>query len=230
MAGLGTVMPSPKFVGLDGTGAPLSGGKLYTYAAGTTTPLSTYQDANLGVANTNPVILDSAGRAVVFLTANTYKFTLTDVNDQLVWTVDGVASTGLSQSIVGVGGIVHEFGGLEMSPVTSTSYPTGTDYTSCHADTSWWSLDSALLIGSFGLRGMIVAPGGDTVTVAIVNLSDGSPNTPIATISSASTTGETVISTAIPFAAAGTAKIYAIKAKVSAGSGFSWGLEVTRLS
>lgn len=230
MSLLGTVMPSPKFVGLDADGAPLSGGKLYTYAAGTDTALSTYQDANLSVANANPVILDSAGRAVVFLTANTYKFTLTDASGNLMWTVDGVASTGLSQSIVGIGGIVHEFGGLEMSQVSATSYPSGTGYSTCHADTSWWTLDSALLNGSFALRGMMLTTTGGTFTVAIVNLSDGSPDTPIATISSTSTAGEVKTSTAIPFAAAGSNKTYAIKAQISTGLGFSWGLECVRVS
>jgi hypothetical protein len=51
----GTVMPAPKFVGLDNNANPVSGGKLYTYLAGTTTPQPTYSDVNLTVANANPV-------------------------------------------------------------------------------------------------------------------------------------------------------------------------------
>lgn len=46
----------------DNNGVPLSGGKLYTYAAGTTTPQATYTNALGNVAHTNPIVLDSAGR------------------------------------------------------------------------------------------------------------------------------------------------------------------------
>lgn len=46
----------------DNNGGILSGGKIYTYAAGTTTPLTTYTSRNGLIANTNPIILDSAGR------------------------------------------------------------------------------------------------------------------------------------------------------------------------
>ncbi len=45
-------------------GAILAGGKIYTYLAGTTTPLTTYPTSALtgGTENANPIVLDSAGR------------------------------------------------------------------------------------------------------------------------------------------------------------------------
>lgn len=46
----------------DNNGVPLAGGKIYTYAAGTTVPLATYTARDGLTANTNPIILDSAGR------------------------------------------------------------------------------------------------------------------------------------------------------------------------
>lgn len=46
----------------DDNGDPLSGGKIFTYAAGTTTPLATYTSRDGLTANTNPIILDAAGR------------------------------------------------------------------------------------------------------------------------------------------------------------------------
>jgi hypothetical protein len=46
----------------DNNGAVLAGGLLYTYAAGTTTPLASYTDSTGGVANANPIVLDAAGR------------------------------------------------------------------------------------------------------------------------------------------------------------------------
>lgn len=46
----------------DNNGNPLAGGKVYTYSAGTTTPLATYTDRTGSTPNTNPIVLDSAGR------------------------------------------------------------------------------------------------------------------------------------------------------------------------
>jgi len=43
-------------------GVPLSGGKINTYAAGTTTPIATYTDNTGATPNANPIILDSTGR------------------------------------------------------------------------------------------------------------------------------------------------------------------------
>ena len=89
---MASLSPSPKlqFFGTDGL--PLVGGKLYTYAAGTTTPIATYTDHTAANLNTNPVILDSAGQAGVWLTDTvTYKYTLTDADDVLLFTVDYVS-------------------------------------------------------------------------------------------------------------------------------------------
>lgn len=89
---MASLSPPPKlqFFGTDGL--PLVGGKLYTYAAGTTTPIATYTDNTGTNQNTNPVILDSNGQASVWLTdTTTYKYVLTDANDVLLFTVDYVS-------------------------------------------------------------------------------------------------------------------------------------------
>jgi hypothetical protein len=88
-----TVCPSPQFVGLDNSGNPLSGGKLYSYSAGTTTNLNTFSDSDLSVANANPVILDAGGRATVYLSASSYKFKLTSSGDDVIYTQDNVISS-----------------------------------------------------------------------------------------------------------------------------------------
>ena len=64
--------PNPKQQFFDANGQPLVGGKVYTYAAGTTTPIVTYVDAAGITTNTNPIILDSRGMANIWLlsTAN----------------------------------------------------------------------------------------------------------------------------------------------------------------
>jgi len=85
-----TPVPKIQFFADDGT--PLVGGKLYSYAAGTTTPLATYTTYAGNVANTNPVILDSRGEANVWLGASVYKLALYDADDALIWTVDNVST------------------------------------------------------------------------------------------------------------------------------------------
>ena len=86
----GTPMPAPRQQFLDNNGAPLAGGKLYVYLAGTTTPADTYSDSALTTPNTNPVILDSAGRAVVYLDATVYKSGLKTPADVTIYTQDNV--------------------------------------------------------------------------------------------------------------------------------------------
>lgn len=75
----------------DSNGAPLAGGKLYSYAAGTTTPLATYTDETAVTPNTNPIILNAAGQANVWIGSLAYKFKLTDSLNNVQWTVDNVS-------------------------------------------------------------------------------------------------------------------------------------------
>jgi hypothetical protein len=87
-----TLTPSTKMQFFTAAGIPLVGGKLYTYASGTTVPLATYTDDVGDTANTNPVILDSRGEASVWLGPSRYTFVLEDADDNLIWTVDGVGT------------------------------------------------------------------------------------------------------------------------------------------
>lgn len=87
---MASISPIPKLQFFDNNGDPLVGGKLYTYAAGTTTPLATYTDAGGGTTNANPVILDSRGEASVWLGTSPYKFKLTTSANVDVWTVDNL--------------------------------------------------------------------------------------------------------------------------------------------
>lgn len=80
----------PKLQFFDANGVPLSGGKLYTYEAGTTIPLATYTDESGGTFNPNPVILNSRGEASVWLSDDLYKMRLTTATDVDVWTVDNL--------------------------------------------------------------------------------------------------------------------------------------------
>lgn len=80
------------------TGAVLTGGKLYTYAAGTTTPLASYTTSAGNVARTNPIVFDAAGRVgdggEIWITSASYKFVLKDSTDVLIATYDNVVAAG----------------------------------------------------------------------------------------------------------------------------------------
>jgi len=91
---MAALTPVPKIQFFTANGEPLVGGKLYSYAAGTTTPLVTYTDQAGTSANTNPVILDSRGEASVWLGTGPYKLRLTSATDVDIWTVDDIYSEG----------------------------------------------------------------------------------------------------------------------------------------
>jgi len=80
------------------SGIPLSGGKLYTYAAGTTTPQATFTSVSGATPHSNPIILNSAGRVAtgeIWLTGGvSYKFLLKDSNDVLIATYDNISGIG----------------------------------------------------------------------------------------------------------------------------------------
>jgi len=225
----GTPAPVGRQQFFSNTGVPLAGGKLYTYVAGTTTPLATYTSVTLapGTENSNPIILDSAGRTPsgFFLTAASYKFVLKTSADVTIWSADNIASAGLAGSFTNL--TVQPLYGDDASPITATSYPSGTTYAELHAGTLIFNIDSANLTGTYAFECMLLGSGG-TVSAALMNLSDGSPDTALVTISSASATGERQISSTITFAASGAAKNYGVKVKVSAGTGLAWGCGIKR--
>jgi hypothetical protein len=79
------------------SGVILSGGKVYSYAAGTTTPQVTYTSSSGVTAHTNPIILDSAGRVPggeIWLLVPPYKFVLKTSTDVLIATYDNVSGIG----------------------------------------------------------------------------------------------------------------------------------------
>ena len=78
---------------LGNTGLPLAGGLLYTYQAGSSTLLATYQDSNGLIQNSNPVVLGTDGKlpSELWLTYGyTYKFVLKDSAGTLINTYDNI--------------------------------------------------------------------------------------------------------------------------------------------
>ena len=113
---------------LDNNGAILSGGLIYTYTAGTTTPLTTYT-TNLGtVAQPNPIVLDSAGRIpggeLWLTTGYGYKFVTKDSNGVLIGTYDNVPSSAQPPITNDASNIAYEQG----APTTAGSFVIGDTY------------------------------------------------------------------------------------------------------
>lgn len=95
-----SVNPSPigGYAGqfFDNNGQPLSGGKIYTYAAGTTTPQATYTSASGVTPHANPIVLDSAGRVPggeIWLTDGvSYKFIIETATAVSLGTYDNITN------------------------------------------------------------------------------------------------------------------------------------------
>lgn len=69
---------------VDDNGKPVAGGKVWTYESGTTTPKATYADPDGTSVNTNPVILDEAGRANIYLEDGAYRVRVLSVDNVLI--------------------------------------------------------------------------------------------------------------------------------------------------
>ena len=151
-----SLITSPLFYETDQNNNPLAGGKVYSYQAGTLTPLTTYTDATLTVPNTNPVILDEYGKAQIWLGPYTYKLNVTDVNNvqhpdypvdniqsiqitasntataavlsQLASTASGQGAALVGDAITGGSGLTqHQINSMEVNAVKFGADPTGTN-------------------------------------------------------------------------------------------------------
>jgi len=93
---MASVLLSPVGVGqqyFDNNGVPLAGGLIYTYQAGTSTPLATYTDNGGTTANANPIVLDSAGRVpyeIWMFTGYSYKFVIQSATATSIQTLDNL--------------------------------------------------------------------------------------------------------------------------------------------
>lgn len=117
--------PSPRQTFLDKNGKPLAGGKVYTYSTGTLNPLATYTDSTGTVPNSNPIILDSAGSASIWLSYVPYRFIVQTSTGVQVYLQDNISipSSGggaiLSGSNVWTGPLNSFVGGIRIGTQTN---------------------------------------------------------------------------------------------------------------
>lgn len=81
---MGSILPNGKTQFIDADGAPLVGGKVYFYIPGTNTLKTTWQNSLLTIPNSNPVVLDGSGQAVIWGTG-AYRQVLTDSDGNTLW-------------------------------------------------------------------------------------------------------------------------------------------------
>jgi hypothetical protein len=107
-----TLAPVAKFQAIDSSGNPISGGLVYTYASGTSTPLATYTDQGGGTQNANPVVCDSGGFADIWLASGSeYRFTLKTAGGATVW------------------GPIDHISGYEPTTIRVQEFVAGSDFT-----------------------------------------------------------------------------------------------------
>jgi len=144
----------PKFQAFDNNGDPLSGGKLYTFAANSSTAKPVYHDKALTTPWTPYVLLNSRGEAVIY-GAGSYKFVLYKADGSLIWTFDyldgiggylggnfyfpdaGQADQGVAVGSVTVKDFVDAIGATKTATIVFSRGSTGntTDYTFLTAET-----------------------------------------------------------------------------------------------
>ena len=123
----------------DNNGVILSGGKIYTYAAGTTTPQATYTSAAGATPHANPIILDSAGRVPggeIWLTDGlVYKFVIETATGSLLGTYDNI--TGVNSNFVNYTiqeEVITATAGQTVFNLSTINYTPGTNSLSVYID------------------------------------------------------------------------------------------------
>jgi microcystin-dependent protein len=170
----------------DNSGVPLAGGLIYSYLAGTTTPLVTYTSSTGLTAHPNPIVLDSAGRInEVWIPEGTNcKFALQTSTNVLIGTYDSLfpiaslpvsiynggtgATTAEGARInLGLGTFLVPTGSLIMWP--SVTIPT--DWKLCNGD----AISRTTFATLFSLIGTTFGAGDGTTTFNLPNYKDRMP-------------------------------------------------------
>jgi len=129
----------------DNNGNPLSGGKIYTYAAGTTTPNPTYTTNSDSSLHTNPIVLDAAGRVPsggeIWLQLGVgYKFVVKTSAEVLIATYDNIPSSAQPPAANDADSIMYEQG----YTVTAGSFVVGKIYRIASVGTTNFTLIGAV--------------------------------------------------------------------------------------
>lgn len=202
------ILPQARTVFLDQLGNPLSGGLVYTYELGTTTPKSTFQDRAQTIANSNPIVLDAAGSALIWGTG-TYTMVVKNSVGSVVYTGDTAAEQ-IDQSAVTITGgaingtpigqtipapgrfsVLTVTGGIDATPIGGVTPSSG-------AFTTLAASGAVTLASTLAVTGQATVPAA-TASTSAVNLGQVKGTTPFTGFNSA--TGTTCSATSASFTA-----------------------------
>jgi hypothetical protein len=148
----------------DNNGAPLNAGKIYTYQAGSSTPLATYTSSSGLTANANPIILGTSGRPSndIWLSEGFfYKFILKDSSDVTIQTYDNlygiIGATPPAATPIPAGGIFLWSGSIG-------SIPAG--YVLCNGSNGTPDLRDRFVVGA-GSSYAVDATGGSANAIVV---------------------------------------------------------------
>ena len=170
---MASVNLSPLFNGTTSfgpTGTILAGGQLFTYQAGSSTPLATYTTSSGTVANANPIILGSDGKLPNELWLQygyAYKFVLEDANSNLIDTYDNIA--GIITSIPATSPAVPS-GCILLWSGSVGSIPSG--FVLCNGSNSTPDLRDKFIVGAGNTYTVGQTGGYTTATITQANLPD----------------------------------------------------------
>jgi microcystin-dependent protein len=173
------------------TGLPLNGGYLYTYQAGSSTPLTTYTDVTGTISNANPITLGTDGRpqTEIWLTQGlSYKFVLTDSANNQIQTYDNLY--GILQQAPSVTGTVPS-GLIAIWSGSVGSIPSG--WVLCNGANGTPDLRNSFILGAGNSYSVGQTGGTSSITIGQTNL----PNVNFNATSTVTDPGHTHTSNAI---------------------------------
>ena len=164
---MATVLLSPVGTGqqfFDNNGVPLAGGLIYTYIAGSSTLLATYTTNAGTIANSNPIVLDSAGRTpneIWMQTGYSYKFIIKTATLETLQTLDnlyGILQTAVAPNTTIPAGLIAIWSG------STGSIPTG--WVLCNGTNGTPDLRNNFVVGA-GSTYAVGATGGSANSVVV---------------------------------------------------------------
>jgi len=160
----------------DNNGVPLAGGLIYTYQAGSSTPLATYTDNGGTTANANPIVLDSAGRVpneIWLLSGYSYKFIIQSASGTSLITLDNLY--GILQNAPAVSNTVPS-GLIAIWSGSTGSIPSG--WVLCNGSNGTPDLRNSFILGA-GNTYAVGATGGSTDAIVVSHTHSATSSTSI---------------------------------------------------
>jgi hypothetical protein len=148
----------------DNNGVPLAGGLIYTYQAGSSTPLVTYTDNGGTIANANPIVLDSSGRVpneIWLLQGYSYKFVIQSATGTSLISLDnlyGILQTAPAVTNTVPSGLIAIWSG------STGSIPSG--WLLCNGSNGTPDLRNSFILGA-GNTYAVGATGGSTDAIVV---------------------------------------------------------------